>query len=117
MRWFGSAGSPSLMSARSRRLVLTSEARSVFRDILANLERHWGKAQRREYERRISSALDNLISYPQLGRARPEYGPGLLSFPVQQHAIVNAVTETGIRVVRVLHARRDAESEFEASAE
>ena len=105
------------MSARRHRLVLTSEARSDLRDIYAYSERQWGKAQSHEYERLISRTLDNLINYLHLGRARPEYGPGILSFPVQQHAIIYAVTETGIRVVRVLHARRDAESEFEATAE
>ena len=105
------------MSARSRRLVLTSEARSDLRDILTYSERQWGKTQRREYEGQISRAVDNLIGYPHLGRARPEYGPGLLSFPVRQHVIVYALTETGIRVVRVLHARRDAESQFVATEE
>jgi toxin ParE1/3/4 len=102
------------MSARNRRLVITSQARSDLRHALLFSEQQWGKAQRREYERQIFEALANLES---LGRLRPEYGSDLLSFPVGQHVAIYQVRETEIRIVRLLHIRRDASSEFEAPLE
>ncbi|MGH2614809.1 MAG: type II toxin-antitoxin system RelE/ParE family toxin [Thermomicrobiales bacterium] len=105
------------MSARNRRLVLTSEARSDLRDAVVFSEQRWGKSQRREYERSIASALDALATFPHLGRSRPDYGRAFYSFPVRQHVIVYQVTETDIIVVRLLHVRRDADSQFETTAE
>jgi toxin ParE1/3/4 len=102
------------MSARNRRLVITSQTRSDLRHALLFSEQQWGKAQRREYERQIFEALANLES---LGRLRPEYGSDLLSFPVGQHVAIYQVRETEIRIVRLLHIRRDASSEFEAPLE
>jgi toxin ParE1/3/4 len=105
------------MSARNRRLVITSQARSDLRHALLFSEQQWGKAQRREYERQIFEALANLESFPHLGRLRPEYGSDPLSFPVGQHVAIYQVRETEIRIVRLLHIRRDASSEFEAPLE
>ncbi len=105
------------MSARSRRLVLSAEARDDLSDLLLFTEQRWGKTQRREYRRLLWETFTELARFPHMGRVRPEYGPDFLSFRVRQHLIIYQVTETEISIVRLLHVRRDADSTLETAAE
>ena len=104
------------MSARSRRLVFTSNARSDIRNVLVFTEQQWGKPQRRTYERLISESIAKIARFPHLGRFRPEYGPDFQSLRVRQHVIVYQVTDTKISIIRDLHIRRDADGAFEVES-
>jgi plasmid stabilization system protein ParE/Arc/MetJ-type ribon-helix-helix transcriptional regulator len=52
--------------------------------------------------------------FPELGRVRPEYGPGLRTYRGRQHVVVYQATDAELRIARVLHERRDAESDLRA---
>ena len=53
-----------------------------------------------------------LATTPDMGRARPELGQGLRSFPVGRYVIFYRSRHDGIDIVRVLSASRDIPSLF-----
>jgi toxin ParE1/3/4 len=105
------------MSVHNRRLVLLLEARQDLRDILLFTDQRWGREQRRSYRRRIYAVFEQLARFPNLGRLRPEFGPDTFSFLVEQHIVVYRFTAAELIVIRILHARRDADGEFSATTE
>src|SRR6266542_3743834 len=55
----------------------------------------------------IDDECELLARFPRLGRERPDLAPGLYSRPVAGRVIVYYyVSDDGIEVARVLHARR-----------
>jgi toxin ParE1/3/4 len=50
---------------------------------------------------------------PYAGRTRDELRPGYRSFPVGEYLIFYQVMEPGIRIMHILHGRRDLASFFE----
>ncbi len=54
----------------------------------------------------IIDRFDLLVEQPRMGRARPEFGPGVRSFPVKGY-VVYYRHEDELLVARVLHGRRD----------
>jgi toxin ParE1/3/4 len=61
----------------------------------------------------LNKTLQRLLQHPQLGRARPELGRELRSFPHRQYVIYYRPTDRGVEVVRVLHGARDIPPLFE----
>ena len=100
------------MSARRPRLVLSPIAQHDLRDVLTYSEQQWGKAQRHAYRQRFVEAFAELVTFPELGIARPEYGKDIRSHRVGQHVVIYQPHEAELRIVRVLHARRDLDIEF-----
>lgn len=100
------------MSARRPRLVLTPNAQRDLRNVLVYTEQQWGKAQRRVYRQRFVVAFAELVRFPDLGQPRPEYGPEIRGLRVGQHVVIYQPHDTELRMVRVLHARRDLDAEF-----
>lgn len=93
----------------SRRVRLTSEAQDDFRDILQYTRETWGVKQRDTYEARLKRGLRNLATFPEMGRARTDLGPGLRSFPIEHHLVIYRVDDDAVRVVRIVHGRRSPE--------
>jgi toxin ParE1/3/4 len=56
---------------------------------------------------RIDRASDMLADTPLAGRARPELGPSLRSFPVGNYIIFYVPLPDGIEIVRVMNGRQD----------
>jgi toxin ParE1/3/4 len=56
---------------------------------------------------RIDKTADLLAETPLAGRARPELGPGLRSFPVGSYVIFYVAVRDGIEIVRVMNGRQD----------
>src|SRR2546427_1006294 len=54
----------------------------------------------------IINRFDLLVEQPRMGRARPEFGSGVRSFPVEGY-VVYYRHEDELLVARVLHGRRD----------
>ena len=79
-------------------------------------ERRWDRAQRRAYKQSLDDALAELARFPELGRACSEYGAGIRSYRVRQHLVIYEVAETDVRIARILHVRREIDSEFEESS-
>ena len=105
------------MSVRSRRIVLSAEARVDLSDLLLYTERRWGNRQRRDYRRTLSDAFLELARFPHMGQSRPDFGPEFRSFRVRQHIVVYRVTDTEVRIDRLLHVSRDAGAEMETAPE
>ena len=102
------------MSARRLRLILKPQARNDVHSALLYTREQWGAEQRARYKALLYRSMQDLIGYPELGRARDELYPGCRSHPVGQHIIYYHVTEAAIVVVRILHRRQDATGEVKA---
>jgi toxin ParE1/3/4 len=81
--------------------------------VLVYTHQQWGQAQRRVYRQRLFDAFAELERFPDLGLARPEYGQGIRSHRVGQHIVIYQPHETELRIVRILHARRDIDAELD----
>jgi len=66
-----------------------------------------GSKQAADYLSGLEEALAALVQQPGLGRARPEIREGLHSIPYQHHVIFYRIMTDHLRIVRILHARRD----------
>ncbi len=56
---------------------------------------------------RIDAAVRGIADHPAMGRARPELGAGLRSFPVGGYIVFYRLSAEVIEVVRVLSGFRD----------
>jgi toxin ParE1/3/4 len=56
---------------------------------------------------RIDRVADMLADTPLAGRARPELGPKLRSYPVGNYIIFYVPVPDGIEIVRVMNGRQD----------
>ena len=65
----------------------------------------------RLYER-ILTLGERMLSFPEMGRERPDLGPGLRSFPVGNYIVFYRLVSDGIEIARVLHGHRDIEASF-----
>lgn len=61
---------------------------------------------------RLYKAMALLATQPEMGRARPELGPTLRSFPVGQYVLFYEPGASSIDVVRVLSGSRDVDAVF-----
>ncbi|HEY2620408.1 MAG TPA: type II toxin-antitoxin system RelE/ParE family toxin [Acetobacteraceae bacterium] len=48
-----------------------------------------------------------LANHPQLGRVRDDLGSGRRTFPVGRYVIVSRIVSGDVRILRVVHGRRD----------
>lgn len=55
----------------------------------------------------LEDSLTTLVAQPRLGKLRPEIRAGLYSYIYEQHVIFYRIMTDHIRIVRVLHGRRD----------
>ena len=60
---------------------------------------------------RITEAFDMLLTVPQAGRIRREFGKELRSFPVDSYMIFYKATAEGIEVTRVMSGRQDIDAD------
>ena len=98
------------MSARKRHLVLSPRASDDLDDILLYTEQAWGSEQREQYERNLLDGLQRLLSFPYLGKERPDYEPGARSIQIEHHVAIYRVSETEVHISRIVHVRRDIEA-------
>jgi toxin ParE1/3/4 len=63
--------------------------------------------QRDLYADLIMSAIQDLLSHPELGPVRNDLAPGLRNHRAGQHMIFYRINERSIRIVRILHAKMD----------
>ena len=60
----------------------------------------------------IDRKFHELAQSPHIGRSRNELLPGVLSFPFGRYIIFYLIILGGIEIVRVLHASRDIDKQF-----
>jgi toxin ParE1/3/4 len=56
---------------------------------------------------RLTDTFDMLLTMPQAGRTRHEFGENLRSFAVHNYVIFYETVPEGIDIVRVMHGRQD----------
>ena len=75
-------------------------------------EQAYGLEQAVDYTLALEMIFDQLVSNPEMGIRRNEIQEGLRSFPKAQHVIFYRILSDRIRMVRVLHGRRDLPKQF-----
>jgi toxin ParE1/3/4 len=100
------------MSARKRRLVLSPRASDDLDDILLYTEQQWGNEQREQYQQGLLDGLNQLLTFPFLGKERPDYEPGARSIQIEHHVAIYRVSETEVLISRIVHVRRDIAAEL-----
>jgi len=95
------------MSAPKRRVVLAPMARLDLQDVLRYTTRQGGRRQRAIYKQALYRGFDELARHPLIGKEQLEYGEHARSFPIEQHLIIYAATETELLISRIIHQRRD----------
>jgi toxin ParE1/3/4 len=96
------------MSARRLTVVLASEASEDLRSVFLHTERQWGRAQVNAYRAALNKAFASLGTNPAIGRARDDLAPGVRALVVRHHSILDRIEADVVRVLRVVHVRRDA---------
>ncbi len=75
-------------------------------------------ASDREANRRIARLVDQfdlLAKFPQMGRARPEYAPGIRSHVADPYVIWYYIRHRQVEISRILHGNQDAQRLLERS--
>lgn len=88
-------------------LGLTGRARRDLVGIGRYASARWGKAQRDKYLAALDERFRWLAENPRRGKARPEIGRDVYSFPEGAHLVFYAIRETGIEIVGVPHQAMD----------
>ena len=95
----------------AERVVLAPKARADLFAIDSYLAERNPLAAERLIER-LLHAMQTLARMPAMGRSCADLGlPSVRRFVVEQHHIYYAPAASGIRVVRVIHGRRDVQAE------
>jgi toxin ParE1/3/4 len=94
-----------LMSALD--LVFSRRAQIDLEDLLAFTERLWGTNARDTFAQQILQRFNTLIQFPYMGSPRPEYGKGRRGYIIDSYLVLYTVTETDVRVARIVHTKRD----------
>jgi toxin ParE1/3/4 len=68
-----------------------------------------GEVRAERYLRRLDGAIHDLARHPLMGRARPELGEAIRSFPFEDYVIFYLPLADGMDLVRVIHAALDLE--------
>src|SRR5687768_7576782 len=100
----------------SRKLEFAEEAEADFRSLLQYTHATWGAEQRDLYADRIMSAIQELLSHPELGSVRNELALGLRNHRAGQHVIFYRIYDRSIRIVRILHAKMDPAAHLHGSS-
>ena len=61
---------------------------------------------------RIEASAELLASMPRMGRPRDQLREGLRSWPVGDYQLLYFPLPNGIRIIRVIHGRRDVDNLF-----
>jgi toxin ParE1/3/4 len=94
---------------------LTKKAKADLKSIAAYTQRKWGKEQRKIYALQFDDAFHMLSETPEVGNKCDFIKQGYRKFPVTSHLVFyRNISESEIEVVRILHKRMDAKTQFQA---
>lgn len=91
---------------------LTTVAESDIEEIFDHTEYEFGQKQALLYLKGIKTVFIKLMDYPELGRKREELKKGLRAIPAGEHIVFYEILKDKIRIVRVLHSKRDIPKYF-----
>jgi toxin ParE1/3/4 len=93
------------------RVVQTDLARADLREALRYLRRHSRPAAER-LAQAVKERLGRLAKFPEFGRERPEFGPGVRSTIVGDYVLVYHATDAVVTIIRIFHGSRDIETQM-----
>jgi toxin ParE1/3/4 len=62
--------------------------------------------------KRLNQKLTKIAAFPNLGKARPEWGESYRSLPIDNYVIVYRVTEEMVEILRIISGYRDMDDLF-----
>ncbi len=87
-------------------IIKSQRAKNDLKEIYLYSYNKWGDGKAVEYLMQIDAGLQELISYPQLGKSRDSIRKGYRSIQINHHVIYYRVEEENdINIIRVLHER------------
>lgn len=95
-----------------KRVDISDRAKNDLAEILAYLEGHSPRAAAALSDT-LEGAILRLGDYPELGRARPEYGQALRTLVGQNYIIFYSFDAAAVLVLRVLDGRMDIEAQLD----
>jgi toxin ParE1/3/4 len=99
-----------------RQLLFSPAARADLLEIAAYIARD-DPGRALSFVEELEARCADLVTYPEVGRARPELAPGLRSKPHGRYLIFYTPAPDAVRIERVLHGSRDVEAQFFHSIE
>lgn len=101
------------MSFESKRFYkLSSDADHDMNDIFDYSIEEFGRKQAFDYAAKLHALFLKLTEQPEIGRRRNEIKIGLRSIPVGEHIVFYRILKNKIRILRVLHGRKDVPRHF-----
>jgi toxin ParE1/3/4 len=91
----------------------TPQAERDLVDIYLESARQFGMKQADSYAARLSTCFELIASQPLMARERTTIRPPVRVHPRGSHLIVYVSDSEDVLIMRVLHARRDWEREFQ----
>lgn len=96
----------------TRPYVITTPANTDLEDILRRIADLSNFDQSDRFLTRFSEKLKNIVSFPNLGKPRPEWGTNYRSIVLDDYLIVYRVTEELVEILRVVNGYRDLNELF-----
>jgi toxin ParE1/3/4 len=88
------------------RLTITTRARRDLREIWREIAKD-NRTAADAIVRRAGERIRSLEHHPELGPARPDFGPGLRALVAGKYLVVYKRRPDEVEIVRVLHGARD----------
>ena len=96
----------------TRRYVITTPANIDLEDILRRVADLSGFDESDRFLTRFSDKLKNIVSFPNLGKPRPEWGNNYRSIILDDYLIIYRVTEELVEILRIVSGYRDLDELF-----
>ena len=98
-----------------RHFDLTRSAQADLGSIARFTQSRWGVRQRNAYLKEVDQVFRSLAKNPLMGRACDDIREGYRKFPHGAHVIYyRQASDTGLLIVRILHATMDVDSNIGA---
>jgi toxin ParE1/3/4 len=93
-------------------ILLSAKARSDLKNIYNYIADRSSEGQASKFLKTLERSMQQLGRSPGIGTRRDYLAPDLLGFPEGNYIIFYQATDKGIRIIRVLHGRRDIDNLF-----
>src|SRR5215217_544150 len=94
----------------NRKLDFSHLAEDDYRAILQFSLERWGERQSDRFGTELMNAIHDLVMFPSVGRSRHDLKPGVRGIVVRDYQVLYQVTSTTVRILRIIHTRRDAQA-------
>jgi toxin ParE1/3/4 len=89
------------------RYLLSPRAQADIEGIWDYTAAHWDRKQAELYVRQLRLAIEAIARDPRRGRSCDDVRAGYRRYPAGSHVLFYRLTDKGVDVVRILHARMD----------